>query len=64
MNFKKKGNNHSVTLLILALLLCITKHGSCEQVGVKWPDFGAKATLVVFLAPRSLFVPSLRLATP
>lgn len=65
MNKKKKtGNNHLVPLLILTLLLCITKHGSCERVGVKWPDFGAKATLVVFLAPRSLFAPSLRLATP
>lgn len=50
--------------LFLALLLCITKHGSCEWVGVEWLDSGAKAPSVVFLLPCSLFAPSLYLTTP
>lgn len=61
---KKPGTSHSVPLLFLALLLCITKHGSCKRVGVEWLDFGAKAPLVVFLLPCSLFAPSPHLTTP
>lgn len=50
--------------MFLALLLCITKQGSCEQTGVEWLDFGAKAFLVVFLLPFSLFALSPCLTTP
>lgn len=48
---EKPGTSHSFPLLFLALLLCVGKQGSCEQVGVEWLDFGAKAPLVVFLLP-------------
>lgn len=51
-------------LLFSALLLCITKYGSCEWVGVEWLDFGAQAPSIVFLLPCSLFAPSLYLKTP
>ncbi len=56
---EKPGTSHSFPLLFLALLLCITKQGSCERVGVEWLDFGAKALLVVFILLCSLFALSL-----
>lgn len=52
---EKPGQSHLFPLLFLALLLCITKQGSCERVGVEWLDFGANALLLVFLLPCSLF---------
>lgn len=50
-------------LLFLALLLCITKQGSCERVGVEWLDFGANALLLVFCCPAPYLL-SLPLTTP
>lgn len=58
---EKPGTGCSLPLLFLALLLCITKQGSCEHVGVEWLDFGAKALLVVFILLCSLFALSLSL---
>lgn len=55
---KNPATSHPPPPLFLALLLCITKHGSCERVGVEWLDFGANAPELVFLLPGSLFAPS------
>lgn len=61
---EKPGSSHSFPPLFLALLLCITKQGSCERVGVERLDFGAKALLLVFLQSCSLFALSPHLTTP